>query len=79
MTEPSEPPAAACSASAAAYIAAPIFWLDSPSLVTPAWISSADASAFSRVDLSASTSAWTSVLTSSGIFSALSSRNFSVE
>src|SRR6476661_1800970 len=76
---PVAPPAAADSASAAAYMAAPIFWLDSPSLVTPAWISSADASAFSRVALRASTSALTSTLTSSGIFSPFSSRNFSVE
>ena len=75
---PSLPPAADWSASAAAYIAAPIFWLVSPSLVTPAWISSGEASAFSRIALSASTSAWTSVFTSSGILSALSARNFLV-
>src|SRR3954451_3359663 len=74
----SVPPAAAWSASAAAYIAAPIFWLDSPSLVMPAWISSELASAFSSVALRVSTSPWTSVFTSSGIFSALSARNFSV-
>src|SRR3546814_10821974 len=39
---PVAPPAAAESASAAAYIAAPIFWLDSPCLVTPSWSSPAE-------------------------------------
>ena len=72
------PPAAAASASAAAYIAAPIFWLDSPSLVIAAVSSSTLESAFSRTFLSSSRSAVTSVLTSSGIFSPLSARNFSV-
>jgi len=41
-------------------------------------MSSALASAFSRVDFRASRSAVTSVFTSSGILSPLSSRNFSV-
>src|SRR5690606_15013129 len=53
----SVPPAAACSASAAAYIAAPIFWLDSLSLVVPASISSAVASSFASVAFRDSTSA----------------------
>ncbi len=75
---PVAPPAAADSASAAAYIAAPIFWLDSPSLVMPELMVSADASASSRIAFSASTSACTSVFTSSGIFSSFSPRNFSV-
>jgi hypothetical protein len=47
-------------------------------LVIPAVISSGDASSLARVSLRASTSAWTSVLTSSGSLSALSVRNFSV-
>src|SRR6478735_625343 len=71
-------PVASAGASALAYIAAPIFWLDSPSLVIAATNASVSVFSSSSSFFSASTSDCTSDVTSSGSFSALSAMNFSV-